>query len=194
MMEDIRKVFAIQWVGPFKTLDDMKSYLKNPETCDENQFSFYYFRGKKKGTGYGRKPYSYFGIHKGEHITWRLTQTHEHYKAFFEDDNMRIWIGRFSNKKWKKPRNIEDVETVFIRVYNSDKEGRFLTENRKKTQSVLKESVCIINRWYRQPKEEPCKCKTREIRDFNDVLVYEKDLDSFCVGSLSYKKEYISKK
>ena len=192
-MEDIRKVFAIQWVGPFKTLDDMKSYLRNPETCDESLFSFYYFRGKKKGTGYGRKLYSYFGIHKGGNLSERLTKKHEHYKDFVEDDNMRIWVGAFSDKKWQKSSNIEDVETVFIRVYN-DKEGRFLTENRKKTQSVLKESVCIINRWYRQPKEEPCKCKTREIRDFDDVLVYEKDLDSFCVGSLSYKKEYISKK
>lgn len=193
-MEDIRKVFAIQWGGPFKTLADMKSYLNKPDTCDESQFSFYYFRGKKKGTGYGRKPYSYFGIHKGEHITWRLTQTHEHYKAFFEDDNMRIWIGRFSDKKWKKPGNIEDVETVFVRVYNSEKEGRCLTENRKKTQSVLKESVCIINRWYCQSNEELWKRKKTEILDFADVLVYEKDLDSFCVGSLSYKKEYISKK
>ena len=40
-MEDITKTFAIQWVGPFKDIQQMKDYLKKNSTCDNSLFNFY---------------------------------------------------------------------------------------------------------------------------------------------------------
>lgn len=186
-MEDIKKVFAIQWVGPFKTLDEMKSYLKNPATCDESLFCFYYFRGNKKGAGHpSAKYYNYLGITNQRSIADRLCKSHEHYKDFHENDNMRIWIGTFSDVAKQTPENIADVETVLISTYR-----RSFTENISKKLSPLRESVCIINLWYK-PDETPYKCKKVDVRHFDDVLVYEKDINSFCVGSLKKGVGYIS--
>ena len=51
-MEDIRKVFTIQWVGPFETFASLFEYLNDPNTCDCHLFSFYYSSGSKKGKGH----------------------------------------------------------------------------------------------------------------------------------------------
>lgn len=50
-MEDIRKVFTIQWVGPFDTFASLSEYLNDPNTCDCHLFSFYYCPGSKKVKG-----------------------------------------------------------------------------------------------------------------------------------------------
>lgn len=47
-MQDITKTFTIQWVGPFKNMGQVKSYLKDSSTCDSSLFNFYYFSGNKK--------------------------------------------------------------------------------------------------------------------------------------------------
>lgn len=47
-MLDITKTFTIQWVGPFKNLQEMKIYLKDETTCQNSLFNFYYFSGNKK--------------------------------------------------------------------------------------------------------------------------------------------------
>lgn len=51
-MQDITKTFTIQWVGPFKNMQQMKQYLGKESTCDTSLFNFYYFSGNKKGKGY----------------------------------------------------------------------------------------------------------------------------------------------
>ncbi len=48
-MQDITKTFTIQWVGPFKNMQQMKQYLGKESTCDTSLFNFYYFSGNKKG-------------------------------------------------------------------------------------------------------------------------------------------------
>ena len=62
-MEDIRKVFTIQWVGPFDTFTSLSEYLNDPNTCDCHLFSFYYCSGNKKGKGHpiSKDDYRYFG-------------------------------------------------------------------------------------------------------------------------------------
>lgn len=86
-MEDIRKQYTIQWVGPFHSLEEAKTHrrgAKNDLFATPDCFTFYYFRGNKKGKGHrASKFYSYFGIHKslnGYHK--RLNTTHEHFKEF----------------------------------------------------------------------------------------------------------------
>lgn len=171
-MEDIRKTFTIQWVGPFRDLAHMRKYLNDKTTCDKTLFSFYYFYGNKKGQGYAKSLfYSYFGIHKKiDGIEKRLSNYHEHFSKFQQNENLRIWIGAFGNAKDQKERNIEDAETLFIRTYKS----AFLTENRRKLKSEIKESICIINLFYKED-ETPWLRKPSEIQFMDDVMIHESE-------------------
>lgn len=47
-MQDITKTFTIQWVGPFKNIQQMKSYLEDNSTCDKSLFNFIISQGIKK--------------------------------------------------------------------------------------------------------------------------------------------------
>lgn len=169
-MQDITKTFTIQWVGPFKNIQQMNDYLKDDSTCDKSLFNFYFFSGNKKGKGYSNaRTYAYFGIHKkADGIEKRLNNYHAHYKDFHENENMRIWIGAFGNEKDQKEENIEDAETLFIRTYGHD----VLTENCRKVDAIIKESICIINLFYKT-NEEAWKRKPAEILFMDDVLIHE---------------------
>ena len=84
-MEDIRKVFTIQWVGPFDTFTSLSEYLNDPNTCDCHLFSFYYCPGSKKGKGHpiSKDDYRYFGLHRsGTPIHTRVAPWHEHLETF----------------------------------------------------------------------------------------------------------------
>ena len=136
-MEDIRKVFTIQWVGPFTTFKKLFQYLEDCNTCDSQLFSFYYCSGSKKGKGHplDKIDYSYFGLHKSESpIQSRVNQWHEHLRNFREP--FALWIGSFSDNSQQKWQNIEDVETVFISTYKD-----FLTENTRKKDAFPRESI-----------------------------------------------------
>lgn len=169
-MQDITKTFTIQWVGPFRNLQKMNEYLKDASTCDKSLFNFYYFSGNKKGSGHStQKLYRYFGIHKKSHgIEKRLNNYHEHYQKFHENENMRIWIGSFANAKDQTESNIEDAETLFISTYGQN----VFTENHKKVNANIEESICIINLFYKK-NEQPWFRKPAEIRFMDDVLIHE---------------------
>lgn len=169
-MQDITKTFTIQWVGPFKNMQQMKQYLGKESTCDTSLFNFYYFLGNKKGKGYScSKIYAYFGIHKKiDGIDKRLNNYHTHYKDFHENGNMRIWIGAFGNEKDQQEGNIEDAETLFISTYGN----KIFTENRKKIKANIRESICIINLFYKT-NEEPWIRKPSDIFFMDDVLIHE---------------------
>lgn len=169
-MLDITKTFTIQWVGPFKNLQEMKIYLKDETTCQNSLFNFYYFSGNKKGKGCSiSRVYAYLGIHKkADGIEQRLNNWHSHYKDFHENDNMRIWIGAFGNVNDQNEENIEDAETLFISTYGNN----FLTENKKKVKANIQKSICIINLFYKTT-EEPWLRKPADITFMDDVLIHE---------------------
>ena len=178
-MEDIKKQYTIQWVGPFHSLEEARHHRKGAKNglfATPDCFNFYYFRGNKKGRGYKlSKFYSYFGIHKaadGYHK--RLNKNHEHYSEFHENSNMDIWIGALGDLDQCHPDIIEEIETIFIAMYGSNE---FLTENdRKKKKNVgsLNDTVCIINLWY-DTEEKPRVTKLESIKPFHDVIVCERD-------------------
>ena len=179
-MEDIRKVFTIQWVGPFETFASLFEYLNDPNTCDCHLFSFYYCSGSKKGKGHpiSKDDYRYFGLHRsGTPIHMRVAPWHEHLKNFREP--FSLWIGSFSDSIQQTPENIEDVETVFISTYKD-----VLTENTQKKKATPKESICIINLCYRS-NEQRWLNKKRDIKVFDDVLVYEAESMTYSKGNLS---------
>ena len=179
-MEDISKTFTIQWVGPFSPSSPqvLKDYLNDPNTCDKHLFSFYYCSGSKKGKGYpiDKMDYRYFGLHKANTpITARVNATHETLSKFRE---YKLWLGTFSDSSHQTADNIEEVETLFISTYASQ-----LSENVKKTKSSPADSICIINLWYKLD-ETRWKIKKDEMKIFDDVLIYEKESDTYSVGSL----------
>lgn len=179
-MDDIRKVFTLQWVGPFDSFASLRKYLNNPNTCNAYLFSFYYCVGSKKGRGYAysKQDYRYFGLHKADSpINMRVNVTHEKLSRFREP--FSLWVGSFSNCEQQNPQNIEDVETLFISTYSNE-----LTENVRKKSAMPRNSICIINLWYK-PSEERWVNRKKEIGFFDDVLVYEKDINKFSKGSLA---------
>jgi hypothetical protein len=171
-MEDIKKTFTIQWVGPFSSLQELQTYTEDNTTCDSGLFNFYYFVGKRKEK-WSRSGAAYFGIHHNDDgIMNRLKAQHEHLAQFREDENLKIWIGSFADVRNQTYPNIEDVETVFIRAYKD-----LLTDNKRKKSlplSNIKESVCIINLWYK-PDEQPWKRKPLSVKGIDDVLICEVD-------------------
>ncbi len=81
---------------------------------------------------------------------------------------MRIWIGAFGNEKDQQEGNIEDAETLFISTYGN----KIFTENRKKIKANIRESICIINLFYKT-NEEPWIRKPSDIFFMDDVLIHE---------------------
>ena len=179
-MEDISKTFTIQWVGPFSSSNPaaFKKYIDDPNICDKHLFSFYYCSGSKKGRGFpvNKKDYRYFGLHKaGTPITARVNSTHKTLAKFRE---YKLWLGTFSDSAHQTAENIEEVETLFISTY-----APALTENDRKKKASPPNSICIINLWYKT-NETRWKIKKDEMKIFDDVLVYEKESDSYSVANL----------
>jgi hypothetical protein len=93
--------------------------------------------------------------------------------------DVRIWIGSFANPKDQKTKNIDIVETLFIKTYSFS-----LNINTKKKSMLPKESVCVINMYY-NTNDEPIYTKTGKPRDFDDVIIYMEEIQSFKHGNLS---------
>ena len=167
-MDDIRKVFTIQRGGPFDTFTSLSEYLNDPNTCDCHLFSFYYCSGNKKGKGHpiSKDDYRYFGLHRsGTPIHTRVAPWHEHLRNFREP--ISLWNGSFSDST-QQPPQYKDV----------------LTENTQKKKATPKESICIINLWYRS-NEKRWLNKKRDIKIFDDVLIYEAESMTYSKGNLS---------
>lgn len=182
IMEDINKTFTIQWVGPFKNIDEVKLYEKNENTADKSLFSFYYFNGHKYKQR-KNKTFRYFGIRKkNDSITKRLNAKHERFSLYDEDKDLNIWIGAFGCMEDQIDRNIEDVETLIISTYSE-----WLENIRKKTPPS--QSICIINRWYDKNELEWINRKS-DTAFIDDVIVYEKEYQKVMTSKLKRKYTY----
>ena len=180
-MEYIEHTYTIQWVGPMD-YEEYKEYIRNQETLDSDLFNFYYFEARQKRC---RKWHTYIGIHKqNDGINKRVKTSHEHLGPFIKDGaEIRIWIGSFAKEKNQKPENIDIVETLFIKAYNEK-----FTENAKKKALLPRESVCVINTYYNNIKEEPIKIKSDKPSVFDDVLIYLEESNCFMHGNLTKMK------
>ena len=181
-MEDINKTFTIQWVGPFKNIDEVKMYEKDENTADKRLFCFYFFSAHKYKQ-HKNKIFRYLGIHKkSDSITKRLNDRHEHYSLYDEDQDLNIWIGAFGSSKDLIERNVEDVETLMISTYSE------LLENIKK-KTPPSQSICIINRWYNR-KDIEWIYRKRDTTFIDDVIVYEKEYNKVLTSKLKTKFRY----
>ena len=71
-------------------------------------------------------------------IEKRLNTQHEHFKEFKDGNEVRIWIGSLANPKHQKYKNIDLIETLFIRAYSA-----MLTENKGKKQKEIDSSIAL---------------------------------------------------
>ena len=177
-MDYIEHTYTIQWVGPMN-YEEYKEYINNPDTLDPNLFNLYYFEARQDKR---YKWHTYIGIHKqNDGINKRVNPAHEHLGHFIRNNaEIRIWIGNFAKEINQKPKNIDIVETLFIKAYN-DK----FTENKKKKVFLPKESVCVINTYYSKHKEEIIKRKSDKPFIFDDVLIYLEETNCFMHGNLN---------
>lgn len=180
-MEDINKTFTIQWVGPFKSYEEIKEYERDVNTAHKSLFNFYFFSGHKYKQR-KNKIFRYFGIHKRfDCITKRLNERHSHFSEFDKDNDLNIWIGAFGCSDNQTEQNIEDVETLIISTYFES-----LENIRKK--NPPSQSICLINRWYDKNDVEWINRK-RDTALFDDVIVYEKEYNSILTAKLKRKRD-----
>lgn len=187
-MEDILRIYTIQWVGPFSNYAEMKEHYKvkkqqEGQCSHPGLFSFYYFSGNKKWKR--DKKFAYFGKHeKIDSIFKRLNPRHEHYSRYHENENLQIWIGTLANPVHQEEEIIDFIETVFINRYKDD-----LSDNIKKKAKpfidAVTESFVIVNLWY-DTSERPFK--TRTSFPFDDVIVYEVESERILKGKLKVEK------
>jgi hypothetical protein len=188
-MEEINHTYTIQWVGPFSDYEDFKSYCKRGQRKGDNQevahsslFSFYYFEGNKKWQR--DRIFRYFGKHTNpDGIQRRLNKQHEHFKKYHENENMQIWIGTLSTPDVQKPEIIDYIETVFINRYKIDLNDNTMKKALPLT-DALDKSIVIVNLWY-DTDERPYR--GRSIVPFEDVIVYESDIQRLLSGTLHKK-------
>lgn len=184
-MEEINHTYTIQWVGPFNTYNALKDYVKrgrNNEVAHSSLFSFYYFEGNKKWQR--GKDFKYFGKHeKADGIQVRLNKSHEHFKKYHENENLQIWIGTLSTPDVQKPDIIDYIETVFINRYKIELNDNIMKKALPLTEALDK-SIVIVNLWYDKD-ERPYR--GRSLVPFEDVIVYESDIQRLLSGTLHKK-------
>ena len=174
-MEDIEHTYTIQWVGPL-TYKEIREDIKKDDTIMSGYYNFYYFEAQQDKR---YKWYRYMGIRKkNDGIEKRLNTQHEHFKEFKDGNEVRIWIGSLANPKHQKYKNIDLIETLFIRAYSA-----MLTENKGKKQKEIDSSICVINMWFN--KNEEMQTYRVERPCFDDVILYYYEKDLFKRGNLS---------
>ena len=186
-MNDIKRSYLIQWVGPFKSDNDVAKYVKrgdNNEVCHSSCFTFYYLTGINK---IGRpKIHRYFGVHhKLDGIRNRLNLRHSILSTLKEDSSLEIWIGCFGDLRWHSNTKVEEVETFFIRYYRD-----LLTDNdkKKKTRLVKLPSISVVNLWY-DKNENPWIRKPRSACFIQDVMVWENDYERLLTAAKLSERE-----
>lgn len=185
-MIEILHTYTIQWVGPFKSYNELRDYCKKGRKevyAHPSLFSFYYFRGNKKWKR--ERTFCYFGKHGvSDTITHRLNRSHEHFRNFHENENLEIWIGSFANPDDQANDNIDYVETIFIKRYSI-----WLNDNvckkAKPFVDIIDKSFVIVNLWY-DTNEKPYR--GRQIVPFEDIITYETDEKRLLAGTLRRKK------
>lgn len=146
-IRDINHVYLLQWFGPFQEKDECKEWLKK-NNADEKEFYFYIIIGKEK---FQRKFSFYCGISEQDQIYKRWNKEHV-LNSFVRDKE--IWIARFSDNRLRNvPKEdvhniVELVEHALIYYMSNKMNMDCYVSNEKKTMSIPKESIFIINQWY----------------------------------------------
>jgi hypothetical protein len=155
-MESLKKNFVIEWKGPYFNVEDIKE--------EDFQNSFYLISGLIKSQR-GEPRVQYCGISHSRSVFSRLhDKKHKHKEVTRQK---QIWIGKFSDDNLNSKENIELAEHLIVYYCGTEL-------NEKKTKTVPKEPISIINRWkkttgeFRQRRKYP-------VQDIDSIILYDGD-------------------
>jgi hypothetical protein len=158
-MDEIDKIFMIQWIGPFQTIDELKNWEKKNSIV--NEFCLYLLSGKE----YRKKSTS---LYCGKTEMQRLSSRYKNHKKYelIKDRELNIWIGRFSNKKLATSDNIDIVETLIISHWQPNL-------NDKKKAHYPGFAICVVNSWYKKDAKTRYINRVYPVQQLEDVIFYD---------------------
>ncbi len=161
-MSEIKELYVIEWMGPYKSLDDICNRKDTADCC------IYLITGHDSRESNGIK---YVGITK------RLPE-----KRFSDKDHQRkpireklYWTGRFSVLAYnnlEKPRNRARAELVEHLIIKYLFDSNVNIDNKDKTQSLPKKPIGIISKWQKRETDDARLNKPRILRMLPDILLY----------------------
>lgn len=184
---DINDVYLIQWVGPFASVEECKSWEKS-HSISKKEFNFYYGCGKKSKE---HKEAFYIGKSERDFIAQRISQeSNPIRKDFRENADKEIWIGRFSDRKLRSSQTeeirkqnhlaVECAEWALIHGFMTKNPDKRLL-NDKKTVRSPKKYVSVINQFYKKTDFEIYKHKIKITQYLPDVILYDsRSIVKFC--------------
>ena len=166
--------FVINWIGPFSSVDQLKSWEKSYNQAFD--YNFYIVTGKQKSK---KEITKYCGItnsQKGYVYSRFNDKIHKVHKLCNE---INIWIGCLTDKRLRVRENIELCETMIISYWQPE-------ENIKKKAYYPASPVVMINRWF----DINENLRVRSIypaQKLSDVIIYD-ELNKGIFGAESLKK------
>ena len=165
-MSELKDIYAIEWMGPFDSIDEIKE-RNGSEEC-----FIYLITGRL----YHKGPLGirYVGITK--RFVGKRLKDKDHQQKQSQLLNKQFWTGRFSvsaynNLDTKARRNrAERVETLLVRYLPNMSDIRLI--NDKKVYSDPCKPIGIVNRWQKKFKEEGRYNKPSILSKIPDTLLY----------------------
>ena len=164
-MSEIKELYVIEWMGPYKSLDDICNY------DDTMMCRFYLLTGRLGRESNGIK---YVGITK-RYPEERLSDKDDLEKQKMIKER-KYWVGRFSVSllnKLDKPRNRERAELIECLIIKYLYESSVRIINTNKTQSCPEKSVGIISRWLKKDSNDLRSNKPRVLQNLPVLLYYD---------------------
>lgn len=155
-MKSLKKNFVIEWKGPYYCIEDIKE--------EDFQNSFYLISGLQKSQR-GESRVQYCGISYLRSVFSRLHDKKHKHEIVKRDK--QFWIGKFSDKRLNTKDNIELAEHLIIYYWGTEL-------NEKKTKTLPKEPVSIINIWKKTSGEFWLR-RDYPVQYIDGVILYDGD-------------------
>lgn len=162
MMEEIKKLYVLEWYGPYDSIEEIWND-NGTEEC-----SIYLITGKERYER-GDEHIKYVGI--TERDPAKRLNDHDHQEKQQKIGYKKYWVGRFSRISNKNSRsNAELIETLFIHFLYI--EGVRLI-NDKKLKKIPDCPLTVLNRWILKYQDSHRVNKPKRLSELPDVLLFD---------------------
>ncbi len=144
-LKNIEHNFFIQWVGPFRSLDDCEKWEKENSISDK-EYNFYYGMGKVPRA---KLPSFYIGKSELKDVCNRMKQETDPISSFRDNASLEIWIGRFSNSNFRSKHKLVEIAEWAL-IYSFKKRNPLLEKriiNKRKLKEP-KEFYSVVNQCF----------------------------------------------
>lgn len=161
-MNEIRKLYVLEWYGPYNSIEE----IWNDD--DTEECSIYLITGKEKYER-GEEHIKYVGITERDPV--KRLNDRDHQEKQQKIAYKKYWVGRFSNSSNNNSRtNVELIETLFIHFLYI--EGVRLI-NEKKIKKIPYCPLTVLNRWILKCHEGHRVNKPKRLTELPDVLLFD---------------------